>query len=1018
MRPVRLDLAAFGPYPGAQTIDFGELGDRLFFLITGPTGAGKTSILDAICFALYGESSGGERDAARMRSDYASPDTPTRVRFDFQLGSERYRIEREPRQEIAKQRGEGTKTSHPTADLWKVVGTDTKHLASGVREVGEKVESLLGFRQNQFRHVVMLPQGRFREVLSASSKEREEILEALFGVVLYDRIAAALKEASKKLEQAVSEKQSLCSALLAQHGVENSAQLSERCVQLEERISELGEDLKRLAEEEKTAQSALQAAREADRRLAERKIADEHLAKLQARETQIASLNDRLQAARNAEKLLPLRNDAKQRATEAKDAGKNCAKAIESLKVAEESARTAEDRLQNEEGRESERHQIEERLHKLSDLREAVGQLDEARRTFAHAKTAEIDARKQKEATEKTGENLEEESRNAERHLRDSETATAALDGKRTAAERAQRALTDRSKLDALETELSELNSALNIEKKNAEDADVRLKGLRVQLSEMQRARELQQAAILADELVDGEPCPVCGSTHHPEPATAAEEPPSEKAIAKIEQSIASAEQELEQLKSQFTKHDRQQTEKRTVAASIRDSLQDAATKPLQELQITVEELASDLRSAESQSAKADSLRKRLEDLRKAIAESTDRRRAAASALEQASAALESARGVLAEREKRIPAELREPETLQNEVSKAEAKLAELRTALDSARQAAGDARETLARARSKREEAEKLARASETVAETKRAAFAEACAAAGFDESSYEQASSDIPAIGELESEIATFREDLASARDRAKKATEDAAGLKPQDIRALEEDVARISTAIDEANQQRGTETSRVQSTQKAIERLEALDGEIKAQREEFESVVSPLAEAIAGNPPNKKRVSLQRFVLQSLLDDVLIAANLRLAEMTRQRYNLRIVEEGVDRRRAGGLDLEVFDEYTGHARPVSTLSGGEGFQASLALALGLSDVVTAHSGGIRLDTIFIDEGFGSLDPEALDHAIRTLLDLQVGGRLVGVISHVEDMKTQIPTRLEITKAREGSHARFVIS
>ena len=285
----------------------------------------------------------------------------------------------------------------------------------------------------------------------------------------------------------------------------------------------------------------------------------------------------------------------------------------------------------------------------------------------------------------------------------------------------------------------------------------------------------------------------------------------------------------------------------------------------------------------------------------------------------------------------------------------------------------------------------------------------------AGFaDAADFQAACLDAPTLAQLEDEIQRYAGDLQAARTRLQRAQEAAQGLTMPDLEGMEHHLHEVQTALEECSRERGGLAEQLDRATGWLADLQQTTREM-AQQEARYAVVGRIAEVAEGQ--NAYRMTFQRFVLAALLDEVLIAASQRLQLMSRGRFDLQRAREHIDRRMAGGLDLVVYDAYTGTTRPVNTLSGGESFLASLSLALGLSDVVQAYAGGVTLQTLFVDEGFGSLDPEALDLAFRALVDLQSGGRLVGIISHVPELKERIEARLEVTPGRGGSTVRFLL-
>ena len=741
MKPLQLTMRAFGAYAGEQIIDFTLLGDKNFFLIHGPTGSGKTTILDAISFALYGSASGDLRESKNLRSDYAPAEQKTEVEFTFKSGEYIYQVLRAPEQELKKQRGEGTRKVPAAAALFKILTDGSKEpLAAKSDEVTKKITELIGFKAEQFRQIVLLPQGEFRRFLIAESKDRKAILETIFKTELYRRIEALLAEHSTAIDNDYKALKQQQQFILNSTECENNDQL----------LADIQIFLQRQKEET--------AARTAFLTLTEQRSAVE-TAKTEAAQADKAALleeiyNSTLRAHKHNQECLSAEQSAQQ-ATAA-----------------------AQAKLQE--------------LHKK--LSEQLQQLD--------------------------GQSLKD---------------TANLD----------------KALELLNQRILQLHSEA-----------AKLSGV---TSELER---------LAAALVDNEPCPVCGALQHPHPAT-----------------ITAAQKSELQLKTQ------------TITRQVQ-SLQ-LLQQSYQQAQLHLAGCEATLKANQAASVNA---AKEFSALREHFKERLD-----ASDFESQTAFL-----------------------------------AALRT------------------------------------------------------ESTRKQ----------LQQTIAAYEQNLAAATDRLQRAQNAVNGKTEPELSACKAAEQQADALYRQLTAQTAVTAKELSDLQKAQLQLQELEKKMGTLQDAYQTAAS-LAETARGNNPS--RLTFSAFVLQAILDDVLQAANLRLTSMSRGRYSLSRTGDVLDARRENGLNIEVTDSFTGVARPVKTLSGGELFLASLSLALGLSDVVQAYAGGIRLDTILVDEGFGTLDSEALDMAIRTLTDLQKGGRLVGIISHVSELRERISARLEVIPGQRGSTAVF---
>ncbi|WP_243304776.1 AAA family ATPase [Geothrix oryzisoli] len=927
MKPLRLSLEAFGPYAGRQELDFADLGNQSFFLIHGPTGAGKTSLLDGISYALYGQTSGGQRETRDLRSHFATPDTPTRVTFDFALGGKTYRVERTPEQQVPKQRGGGTKKQLYAAHLWELRGGAEVPLATEKPTVVDAaVADLLGFKASQFRQVVLLPQGRFQEFMLAGSAERQAILQTLFQTGRYAALAEALAEREKSLREALLTTQAAARELLAQAGVATAQDLPER-------LQAAAQQVEARTREQAGARRAFdraEAALREGKRLGEAQAA---VARLEQEEARLAATADGwAQAFAKAEAALAEAQQDEPRRDDLR-------RTIDRLKELEPKLAALEQARKAVAAAALERNQLEELAGRQTRHREAAG----------------LEATRQKAL------------------LQELRTEASQLQGREGLLRLARQKRTQREQLDQA-SQLAEHATTVHASAQtglNAAEQSVRV--ARTQLRDLQERHLAAQAAHLAQNLTPGEPCPVCGSEAHPRPAAPSSDQPDELALQRAQARQDEAEAALGQAQkiaaARFADLETARARREDLAHHLgEDAHADPAALAAEEAR-TLEALERSRRAegnliqAERTLAGAEAAQQQAE----AQFATTAQRQSEVALLEA------GAQATVKVHEEALAEDLRGPGALAARRRQAEEELARSEDGLKAAREARSAAQtaaiEADAALRSHRERLE----AGRTEARKTAADFLAVLAATGVDIPAGE------PPLAHLPS--------LQIARDRAQ---------------------ARFSQA--------GEALGRAQSEQATLQRLEASLAELEARQgaeTRRHRAAASLARVARGE--DGTRVSFERYVQGALLDEVLVSATERLRRMSKQRYALRRATAGGDLRRAGGLELEITDAHTGHPRAVSSLSGGEGFQASLALALGLSDVVQRHAGGIRLDTVFIDEGFGSLDSEALDLALRTLEELNQGGRLVGLISHLDEVKARIPARLEVTPGPGGSHARF---
>ncbi len=1019
MRPLRLTFSALGPYAEPQVLDFRRLGGRSFFLIHGPTGSGKTTILDALCYALYGESSGGERNGSQMRSDHCNPSVATEVTLDFALGAERYRVVRGPDQERPKRRGQGTTVQSAWAELYRRTGLDDddepgKLLASKPSDVTAELVRLLGFESEQFRQVIVLPQGQFRRLLVADSRDRQAILETLFQTEFYRRIEGALKEASRGLRQEIDRMRQTRQMILEQARAESDTELAERRDVMARELAVLRDTTERLRGERDRARAALDQARDADRRLKELERAEADRGNA---EDALPDHEARRETLRRARRAADLRDAEALAASCARDrdaAAEAVAAAEARLSEADAAVARARAGLEAERARDDERQELERTRARLEEAAVRVGLLEEARRALAEAETAaaEKDGEYSRERNWLDGLNAQLE---AARRVRD-ETAGADLRSEtlRRDLERAERLHTGRVRLDRLLEDKAAAEAVWAGVRERREQADREYDAARAAFNELEALWRDGQAAVLARTLTPGEACPVCGSREHPAPARSEAEVPGEAEMEARRQARDRLEAEREKLRIEEARVEQKAIEAATAAASREEELGEDRHRSAAELDAEVARLREALEQAEADRARHAELTEEVRTLEERRAGAAERLERARAASESARAEVERRRAVAAERETALPEDLRTSEALDAARSAAQTALEALRTAFDAAQRNAAAAAEEQARVQSALQAAkEQSARAAERAAAAE-ADFSARIRAVFVDEDDYRDARRSPEEIERLEEDVRRFESHLEAVRARVAQAREAARDLEPPDLDAAAAVLDGITRRLDEAHTRRGALDEQLRKTEEDLERLEEIAREA-AELEVRYAVLGRVADVAGGQ--NAYGMTFQRFVLTSLLDDVLRVGSRRLDIMSKGRYRLERRLDRGDRRMAGGLDLQVYDAYTGTARPVHTLSGGESFMAALGLALGLAEVVQAYSGGIRLDTVFVDEGFGSLDPESLDLALRALVDLQKDGRLVGIISHVPELRERIDVRLEVISDRRGSTARFVL-
>jgi len=1005
VKPHHLVIEAFGPYAERVAIDFDALSDEGLFLIHGSTGAGKTFLLDAMSFALYGEVS-GERGVKGLRSDHASPQAVPRVELDFSAGGARYRVERTPPYTATKQRGSGTTEKLAAAALFRVLGKEQQPVASRISEVTREVERIVGLNAAQFRQVILLPQGRFAEVLRARAEEREALLKTLFETVIHERAGGWLEDQARTALRGLEEQKRQLTWLRQQaaqewrphapneapSGAELSGSSSEPGVptdqvgldrlleQIRGVVAAFEEVRRRASEALERAQrhraEVVQAADRFDRRAAARS----ELAQLEPQRASIEALALELVAADRAEALRPSLEAERTAHRELLELEQRLRRELERAAAVRDGARGLPDAvvalglLKLPESADLQRSRTALATRRV-EVEGVVRQAEEARQARERAaKALALHQRAGAESTQFQGQlqGLRDQRLAAETALQAARSAADRLDGLSQAKNSlAERALASRRvrKGRRLEGEAIESLAAAEHRLQQASSA---LKTL--------RDRQLAgMAARLAGDLSTGTPCPVCGSSHHPQPARTAADAVHQGQVEAAEAALSQAGQEQQAAVVHLADiRVRLEAVLEKAGAAAEDPA--AAVAAAQQAELTL--------SAAQQQAE------RLPQLERSLAEQ-------ARQIISLEASLQVATTTAAVQERNATAEIQRAAELEAAVAAELGEGLAPRQVLESLA-AVEQALETLARS----SEAGARLRTRQEQAATR---LARDLAAAGIaDAAALTAALRSEPERTSWRQTIKSFDGALTSQRAiLAAPDLQDLPELRP-DTAASEAaetaaDAAR-TTAVERHSEARGAEDD-IHRLCEEHRRLAALLADQQARAEQIAAV----ADRCQGKLP--PYISLQRWVLSAYLADICAYANQRLDLMTSGRYQLRLTDAGGRGGRNAGLNLRVRDAFTGEEREVTSLSGGETFQASLALALGVADTVQAHSGGVHLDALFVDEGFGSLDPDNLQLAMDELDRLREGGRLIGVISHVAALRERIRSGIQVIASDQGS-------
>ncbi|MGI6879730.1 AAA family ATPase [Microbacterium sp. gxy059] len=1084
MRIHRIEIEGFGPFRRREQIDLDAYAADGIFLIAGRTGAGKSSILDAVCFALYGTTPRSDDGEKRLRSDHADPGEATRVAVEFSLDGTTWRIERSPEYERPKLRGTGMTTEPPRAEMFERVDGEWIGRAARAVDVAQLVTEVIGLTHQQFLQVILLAQGRFARFLLAKNDERRQLLRTLFGTRRFQSYEQALDERRKQASAEAEQQEQSLRAVLDQADSDIAAldeALQERTdvsdarrdgtpflaadVAAEERASEAGREpgaaighvapadastadtagndpeegngsggdvatgdtaiVDELAPDAETtgspADSGTSALAGAETDPWTQEIA--RLAAAAARAAELADARDAdAEVARAVRDAAESTRDALRRAADGQHRRDAARAALASLDAAGEETERRRAALASARRAASARGALDAADRAADAVTTATTALDRSRASWADESSGSVDGPSADAEPAALDAFVDETQQRigSWQPLRERETQLA-QQADRLEAQRVDLAALDvriektRAQRAVLPERIQRTEESLEGARERAqrrEAVDAHLRDLQKQFEAAQEVGDLAQkhtqadaadraareqrnaaearldalharrlrniAGELAADLRDDEPCPVCGSAEHPQPAERADEPVTADDIDAAEaarQEAASA--------AETAAVRRQEAQ-----LALRDAEQRADGRTETEVSGDMLAARTQLAAAEDAAREKADYQKRLDDLRRAqedLAAAETRDQSDRSAL---AARIDAAAADLARDRRDVDAARGSFDSVAQRIGRSQ-RLASLAGALADAHRA--------------RDRAEESARES---AEARDAALSEA----GFPDVAAARAAL------LADHEFAALEQEILDVDARRRSAEQTLAELADADLPAEPVDIAGAGDALaaarraaEDALERRGAARRLADALASHTHRAREIHTAV-AELLARAAVITRLADSVSGRAPNTKRMDLETYVLAAELEEIVDAANLRLAEMSGQRYALQHTDALARRNAASGLGIEIMDRFTGRARPPHSLSGGETFLASLALALGLAEVVTNRAGGIRLDTLFIDEGFGSLDAETLEVAMRTLDELRQGGRTIGIISHVEAMQEQIPAQLRVRQTPEG--------
>lgn len=918
MRPLKITMSAFGPYAGEVTLDMQKLGKSGIYLITGDTGAGKTTVFDAISYALYGEASGNYRENTTLRSKYASADTPTFVELEFEYNNEIYKINRNPEYPRPNKRGEGFTKQSANAELVMPDGS----VITKIKEVSAKVEEIIGINKNQFSQIAMIAQGDFRKLLNCETNERSKIFRKIFKTEPYHNIEIKLSSLFNELKRNREKEKSGIEQYINQLKCNENDTLSlelERAksgdVLIEDVIKLAGKIINKDTLEYTKTQKNIESINE-----------------------EIEKINSNIKLYENQEATKKAYAKASAKLEELKTKRNECEKAYKSAEAQRERLDDLTRKI----------NLINSKMPKYDELKSLENSINERAQSFE--KSNNLLKLKQQEITLLEKE-IDEKSKALE-EVKGADLLVQKLTVQKEEIKKKAEALKElKTEIDRCKTEQKNLKNAQSFAKSALDEYGA----LENEYNQIYIAFFNEQAGIIADELKDGEPCPVCGSTSHPNLARKSENAPSQADVESAQNLVKKAQEKADKardtasaLKSRFDE----------IAANVK-----SAAKKL---------FGTDDNVFDDYNSNINALKKEYDSTLALLKTANEKL------------------NLYQKLDKEIPKIQEKQKSLSDEIST-------LNT------QKASD--EAFISENTKR------------VTSIKSELDFESADLAKDKLKEYTNLSNDIKnAIEKSKNDF----DDIKSKYDTQK-------GTKASLENALKEfkkiDLASLNEKSLKLNEYKKGVDKTAKSLYSRIESNKLLVDDISEKRDILKGYddkyvwLKALSETANGDISGKEKITLETFVQMTYFDSIIRKANIRLLTMSDGQYELVRRSDAETLKKNEGLALDVIDHFNGSSRSVSTLSGGESFMASLCLALGLSDEIQSSNGGIKLDTMFVDEGFGSLDGEALDRALSALTSLSQGNRLVGIISHVDALRDRIDNKIVITKDRTiGSNAQII--
>lgn len=1029
MQPLKLTMTAFGPYKQTETIDFRTLGDHKLFVISGNTGAGKTTIFDGICFGLFGSASGSDRDNHTMlRSDFADDDTHTSVELIFELNQRTYRIFRQ----LGHQKQGNKSKTGDRIELYEL--KEEKEVPcvdrQNVSDIDKKVEDLLGLTEDQFKQIVMLPQGEFRKLLTSKTENKEAILRRLFKTESYQDLNERLKVKKDTAEEnyrriaqtrdmyiqnipaSLPERENSLLFQVMGEDHYNSHQiiagLEEEATFYEDRIQIDDAHYKQAYEAHDKKQTAFHKAQMINQKFTTRDEKRKQLDEMNERIPEFNRKEKQFELAEQASNITLYEKQANEWYHTEKEKRQVLADSEKAKTLADEQYRKFQSIYEQEKNNQTKRDDVKSRIERLEQFLPIVKAIDTKQNELnllkKHVKQAQTDYDEVTSNLQSKTQELdmyEKKVRQLEQDLEELPTKDEKLQEMREQHRMLRNFLQLKERHTELTTDLKQKQTLY--EKAKSSYDDYEKKWLH------------NQASVLATHLHDGAACPVCGSTSHPHRA--------------IDDDEATTKETLQKFKTDLEEKNNVYLTVHADVKSCRNQLEEVSEE-LRAKDISIEQartvndrLIEDGKQLGAEVDKLKSTRNELSQLKQSIVTLKDEEKTLKTAQEKdnnkvqtLNISLTKKQTVFEESLREVPEEVRNLDELEKQIAAFKNQKETLEHAWEKAQKDLQVAKDEQTSATSNIIHAQK--QLEETVLKREKAdqAFYRALEDASFSTvESYREAKMETANQQALKKEIETFKQSLLVLTQEVEQLTKELKDEAYADLQALETELEQLKNNMEKALQKRDQSRHYHSEAKKILEHIIKASEDVKTQEETLR-VVADLYDVMRGQ--NSQKISFERYLQIEYLEQIIETANLRLKNLSNGQFLLMRSDRQESHGRQSGLAFDVYDAYTGQTRDVKTLSGGEKFNTSLCLALGMSDVIQSFQGNVSMKTMFIDEGFGSLDEESLHKALDALIELQKSGRTIGVISHVEELKAILPAALEVTKTKEGSsRTEFVL-